>query len=109
MLQQDAVKESRTFVRSQQFTEKDVKVVDSCSTDEDRRSTREDKHSTHEEMVCMKKCVLTRFFDSTKYSGAPDMGLPFGCPTRTTRCTPRPKKDSYVPRKVGWYKHAKTL
>ena len=61
--------------------EKDVKAVDSGSTDEDGRSTREDQHSTHDEMACIKKGVLTRFFDSTKYSGAPDVGLPFGCPT----------------------------
>ena len=44
-------------------------------------STGKDKHSTLEEMACMKNGVLTRFFDSTKYSGAPDVGLPFGCPT----------------------------
>ena len=33
------------------------------------------------EMACIKKRVLTQFFNSTKYSGAPDVGLPFGCPT----------------------------
>ena len=40
-----------------------------------------DKDSTQGEMACMKKGVVTRFFDSTKYSGAPDVGLPFGSPT----------------------------
>ena len=44
-------------------------------------STGKDKDSTQGEMACMTKGVLTRFFDSTKYSGAPDVGLPFGCPT----------------------------
>ena len=66
--------------------EKDVQAVDSISTNEDRRSTHEDHHlatSVHEEKACMEKEVLTRFFDSTKYSGAPDVGLHFGCPTVT--------------------------
>ena len=44
-------------------------------------STDKDKDSTQGEMACMKKGVFTQFFDSTKYSGAPDVGLPFGCPT----------------------------
>ena len=44
-------------------------------------STGKDEDSTQEHMACMKNGVLTRLFDSTKYSGTPDMGLPFGCPT----------------------------
>ena len=44
-------------------------------------STGKDKDSTQEQMACIKNGVLTRFFDSTNYSGAPDVGLPFGCPT----------------------------
>ena len=44
-------------------------------------STGKGKNSTQGEMACMKKGVLTRFFDSTKYTGAPDVGLPFGSPT----------------------------
>ena len=44
-------------------------------------STDKDRHSTQEEMACKKKGVLTRFFDSTKYSGAPGVGKPFGCHT----------------------------
>ena len=49
----------------------------------DKASTEKDKDSTQVKMVCMKNGVLTRFCDSTKYSGAPDVGLPFGCPTVT--------------------------
>ena len=44
-------------------------------------STGKDKDSTQEHVACMKNGVLTRFSDSTKHSGAPDVGLPFGCPT----------------------------
>ena len=63
-------------------------------------STGEDKDSTLEEMACMKKGVLTRFFDSTKYSEAPDVGLPFGCPTVNHQVHAKFKEDSYLPRKV---------
>ena len=59
-----------------------VSCEGACDSADDA-STDEDEDSTLEEMACMKNGVLTRFFDSTKYSGAPDVGLPFGCPTVT--------------------------
>ena len=53
---------------------------ENCDSD-DKASTDKSKGSTQVEMACMKNGVLTRFYDSTKYSGAPDVGLPFGCLT----------------------------
>ena len=57
-----------------------VSYGEACDT-VDGTSTGKDKDSTQGEMACMKNGVLTQSFDSTKYSEAPDVGLPFGCPT----------------------------
>ena len=83
-------------------------------------STGKDKDSTQGKMACMKNGVLTRFFDSTKYSGAPDVGLPFGCPTmkyqvhakaqdRLLQAHEGPKKHNVCPKEsLGRYKHTKS-
>ena len=62
-------------------SEGDAASCEKGSTQGIKLSTDRDNGSTQEKVACKKNGVLTRFYDSTKYSGAPDVGLPFGCPT----------------------------
>ena len=50
--------------------EDDAVSCEGASNSAGGASTDKDEDSTQEEMACMKNGVLTRFFDSTKYSGA---------------------------------------
>ena len=59
-------------------------------------STDKDKDSTQGEMACMKKRVLTRFFDSTKYVEATDVGLPFGCPHDELPCARQSPRRTHM-------------